>query len=408
MPVLRLLERRPFLTPLLIFGITRLVSGVLLSVGAAHQAALTGADTAYKLTHPTPASPGYLGVVANWDGQWFWSIATHGYPSVLPRVDGQAIPNEWAFTPGYPFLVRAVMFVGRIDFPLAATAVSLASGAAAMVILHGMVRKHMDSYAATSLVLALCCFPSAPVFQVAYAESLALLLVVLALRSLADRRQGWFVFFAALLSVTRPVLLPMAAVAGVVWVLRWSRRRAVPFPRRDRWTSAAAACTCAGLVGTWPTVAALATRDSSAFTDTMAAWPANKELGGAGANWITLSVEYPAILVVAVVPLVLVTAYAAFRRPARVLPASWRWWGPVYFLYMLVATKPSIGIVRYALLAVFPLAPFLEPAPPMTTPQRVARLAWTTLFVLAGFIGQYFWVTRVFTIDVAPTGQIFP
>ena len=407
MPAPRLLERRPALVPLLIFAVTQAVGAVLLTIGASRQAAITGADAAYKLTTPTPESPGYLGVVANWDGQWFWSIARDGYPSSLPRAGGEVLPNEWAFTPGYPFLVRVVMAVTQLEFPAAAVLVSITCGAAAMVVLHGMVSARVDQRAATGLVLALCCFPSAPVFQVAYTESLALLLVVLALRALTDRRHGWFLLFAALLSVTRPVLLPLAAVAGIVWLLRWRRRSDVPFAPRERWVSGAAAVACAAMVGAWPAIAAVVTRDPGAFTDTMAAWPANKAMGGAGTNWLTLALDYPALLVLPVLPLLALALYAALRRPARALPPTWRWWGPTYIVYMLVATKPSAGILRYVLLAVFPLAPFLEVSND-DGDRTAARRALTAALVCTGLVGQYFWVTEIFTIDEAPVGQLFP
>lgn len=122
------------LAPLTIFFVARAISGVMLAVGANRQAALDDASGGYKVTVPTPESPGYLGVVTNWDGQWYRAIAEHGYPAALPQVDGDVVPNEWAFTPGYPLTVRAVMFLARIDFPLAATIVSLVCGATAMVV----------------------------------------------------------------------------------------------------------------------------------------------------------------------------------------------------------------------------------------------------------------------------------
>ena len=304
-----------YLVPLLIFAIFRSIGAVLLSIGASRQAALTGADAAYKITSPTPASPGYLGVVSNWDGQWYWSIAANGYPLDLPRMDGELLPNEWAFTPGYPFLVRAVMEVLHIGFPLAATLVSLMCGAAAMVVLYGMVHERLGRRASVAIVLALNCFPTAPVFQVAYTESMALLLVVLGLRALTSGRQSMFVLVAALLSVTRPVLLPLAAVAGIVWLLRWRGRAEVHFAVRERWISAVSVVACLAMVGVWPAIAGLVTGEARAFTDTMAVWPANAVMGGVGANWFTLTIEYPVLLALPVIPLLALALLAALRRP---------------------------------------------------------------------------------------------
>lgn len=409
MPRPRLTEHRWTLVPLVIFFATRVIDGVLLHIGAGRQAAITSTTPGYKVTTPTPESPGYLGVVSNWDGQWYRTIAENGYPTTLPEVGGEVVPNEWAFSAGYPFLVRLLMIIARIEFPLAATIVSVVCAAIAVVVLYGMVREWMDDYAATTLVLALCCFPSAPVLQVAYTESMSLLLVVLALRALSHRRHGWFLVWAALLSVTRPLLLPLGLLAAAAWVLRWRQRDKVEFPRRDRVVAAVACSVCIAMVGVWPTVAAVVTRDPSAFTETMAAWPTNKSLGGPAVNWLTLAAAHPAVIGAFVLPVLALVAYAAIRPPARALPVTLRWWAPIYMLYMFAATKPSAGILRYILLAIFPLSPLLEPR--TTSGSRAdSVMQWLVpvAFAVAGIVGQYYWVMEIFTIDEAPSVQPFP
>lgn len=301
------------------------------------------------------------------------------------------------------------MFIARIEFPLAATVLSLVCGAIAVVVLYGMVRDWMDDYAAATPVLSLCCFPSAPVFQVAYTESMSLLVVVLALRALSTQRHGWFLTCAALLSVTRPLLLPLGLLAAAVWVLRWRRRDVVEFPRRERVIAAVACAVCVAMVGVWPTIAAVATRNPLAFTETMAAWPTNKSLGGPAVNWLTLAVANPAIIGAFVLPVLVLVAYAAVRRTAMALSTTARWWAPIYMVYMFAATKPSAGILRYILLAIFPLAPLLEPR--TTSGNRAdAVMQWVIPAVLAaaGIVGQYYWVMKVFTIDQSPLVQPFP
>jgi hypothetical protein len=395
--------------PLAIYLTTRLIAGAFLVIGASRQVALTGGGSGYKVTAPSPASPGYLGVVSNWDGQWYRLIAEHGYPLDLPRVGGQVVSNEWAFTPGYPFLVRAVMFVSRVDFPLAATMVSLACGALAVTLLYGMVRRWLDGFAATSLTLGICCFPAAPVLQVAYTESLALLLVVLAIGALSSRRYGWWLSWSILLAVTRPVLLPLALVGALAWLGRWRRREVEDFPARERWVFAACCATCLAMVGLWPAVATVVTGEPGAFTETMAAWPVNREFGGATVNWLTLSVRDPLGWGIVVVPVVALVAWTALRSSARALPGAARWWAPVYMLYILAATKPSAGLLRYLLVAVFPTMPVLEKRDaPGTGADRVARIVFLAVVSTAGLVGQYYWVTEVFTISNSPEHQLFP
>ena len=409
MPRPRLTEHRWTLVPLVIFFITRVIDGVLLHIGAGRQAAITSTTPGYKVTTPTPESPGYLGVVSNWDGQWYRAIAENGYPTTLPEVGGEVVPNEWAFSGGYPALVRLLMIIARIEFPLAATIVSVVCAAIAVVVLYGMVRDRMDDYAAVTLVLALCCFPSAPVLQVAYTESVSLLLVVLALRALSNQRHGWFLVWAALLSVTRPLLLPLGLLAAAAWVLRWRRRDVVEFPRPERVVAALACAVCIAMVGVWPAVAAVVTRNPSAFTETMAAWPTNKSLGGPAVNWLTLAASYPAVIGAFVLPVLALVAYAAIRRPAKALPMTLRWWAPVYMVYMFAATKPSAGILRYILLAIFPLSPLLEPRTRSgSRADSVMQWLVPVALAVAGIVGQYYWVMKVFTIDQAPSVQPFP
>jgi hypothetical protein len=50
---------------------------------------------------PTLVDPAsYLHLIANWDGQWYRQIATHGYPSHVPVVNGAVQQNAWAFAEG--------------------------------------------------------------------------------------------------------------------------------------------------------------------------------------------------------------------------------------------------------------------------------------------------------------------
>jgi hypothetical protein len=141
----------------------------------------------------------------------------------------------------------------------------------------------------------------------------------------------------------------------------------------------------------------------------MAAWPTNKSMGGPSVNWLTVAVANPAAVGAFVLPVLAITIYAAMRRPAAALPHAWRWWAPIYMLYILAATKPNAGILRYVLIAVFPLAPLLEPSPGSRGRLDVV-VQWSVpvLFALAGLVGQYYWVTKIFTIDEAPSLQPFP
>src|SRR3954452_4833685 len=133
-----LLRRTPwYVVPLAIFLLTRLVDVVLIIWISRDQipTAALGSD----LPLPTLVDPhSYFHVIANWDGQWYRLIASHGYPTTLPTQDGVGTQNALAYYPVFPLLVRMVMFTGA-SFGAAASVVSLASGAAAMCFLDRML-----------------------------------------------------------------------------------------------------------------------------------------------------------------------------------------------------------------------------------------------------------------------------
>ena len=126
--------------PLGLFALSRVFSTLWLVLGAQHQVALPEGISNHVAV-PTSSAPGYLGVISNWDGQWYRSIAESGYPELLPNEMGRVMANEWAFLPGYPMVVRLVMEATGLSFPVAATIVSLTSASLALVLLYGMVMR---------------------------------------------------------------------------------------------------------------------------------------------------------------------------------------------------------------------------------------------------------------------------
>ena len=73
----------------------------------------------------TGAHPDYLQFAQFWDSGWYHTIATTGYPAVLPFIDGHVAANAWAFMPGYPFLVRALMEVTALPWEPVSVFVSI-------------------------------------------------------------------------------------------------------------------------------------------------------------------------------------------------------------------------------------------------------------------------------------------
>jgi hypothetical protein len=160
--------------PLAIFACTRLIGGLILIVMADQQVARVDMPSMH-VVDPAPASPGYLDMLTNWDGQWYADVVANGYPSDLPRVDGQVQENTWAFYPLYPALVRLVMGLSSLPFAAAASLVSMLAGAGAMVIIFGLLEGRVGRFNAAVTVLAISLSPAAVLLQAAYTEGMALL-----------------------------------------------------------------------------------------------------------------------------------------------------------------------------------------------------------------------------------------
>src|SRR5664280_2321967 len=148
--------------PLAVYAITRLFDVVLIVVAARHQIALPDGVTAlagYKISEPSPASPGYGSVASNWDGQWYLGIATHGYPTTIPRgPGGHILQNPWGFYPAYPFIAGAIMRISGLGFTVVAPILSFLLGAGAVIVMYRLINQGSGRFAASATVLLTCTY----------------------------------------------------------------------------------------------------------------------------------------------------------------------------------------------------------------------------------------------------------
>ncbi|HET6666176.1 MAG TPA: hypothetical protein VFG98_02725, partial [Intrasporangium sp.] len=259
--------RRTFiLTVLALYAACRLVTTAILLAVMQRQAptGMTGGDD-------VPVT--YFPFTALWDGQWYQTIAIEGYPDRVPRGDdGGAQQNAWAFYPLFPLAARAVMAVTRLDFPAAGSTIALLCGFGAAVLMGLLLREHIGDAAALVVVVLWASFPASVTLQLAYTESLAMLLLVAYLLALA--RERWLVAagIAVLVGLTRPIAVPLGIVTLVALWLRWRAREDRPITKQEYAAGLASliACGVAGLL--WPAIAWWSTGERSAYTDTMGAW----------------------------------------------------------------------------------------------------------------------------------------
>jgi hypothetical protein len=347
---------------------------------------------AYMLLAASHEHRSYSALATAWDGGWYRTIATAGYPASLPiGANGQVEQNAWAFPPGYPLLVRGVMDLTGLSFSAVAPALSLVLGAAAMVVLFALLEDAVSRFYACACVILTCTFMAAPVYQLAYAESMALLLVVSALLLLRKRRYVAVAALLLLLTLTRPVVIAFAPVVIAHGVSRWRRRASDPFPAKDRRAVVLLTGWCAATILAWPIIAGLATGDIFAWVKTQDAWRTSR-IFGPGLGWPSSMLYYYGWTAVATLAVVVgLTLAIVLRRGARTWGPEIRVWALAYPAYLLLATIPGSSVIRWMVLA-FPLMwPFPEPA--NSRSERTIQIIFIAGLAIVGLALQWVWVS---------------
>lgn len=384
-----------------VYGAARAVSAAIFIVVAATQEA-----------NPwTPAAPSYAQYTGGmWDASWYRGISENGYPEGLPRApDGAVQQNAWAFFPLFPALVRWVTATG-LSWDVAAPTLALLLGAAAMLVVHQVVATavsvaegraadpatHRDAHAAwlrplpLATVAVLATFASAPVLQVAYTESLALLLLAAALWCLQRRQYLTAIPVVLALGLTRAVALPLAVAVVAHAVARWRGR--------DRWRIPAllAATLLGGLL--WPAIVAARTGELTAYADTQGAWRGRGEVVPL-VPWLDVARWLWGDLgLVALAGIVALAVWAVASPIMGALGPELRWWTAGYLGYLLVAVEPGTSLLRFVLLA-FPVAAVLAG----WALRRRSWRVWLGALLVLGVVGQVGWIGLVWRL-VPPAG----
>lgn len=390
------LFHRWWLWPLAAYVVIRLIDAAMIAVASLHAGVpidpLTGSPIAHSYVGPTPPPSGYLTTATNWDGLWYWEIAHKGYPTELPRDEsGSVRQNVWAFFPLYPMTVRLVMALTGLGFPLAAVMVSLVGGGVATVLVYRLIAPVTDRLGARAAIVLLNTFICAPVLQVAYTEGMALALLVAVLLAFQTRRSGLTAVLVLLLSLTRGVVLPLAAVFAIYAALRWRRGSS----RRDVLSTGALAIWAVATSFLWPAIAGFTTGEPRAYLLTQAAW--NPEVStlavlrsvdrfspDGGGRWIGI------VLVAALSAAVVLVLTAGQRHPLL------RLWSGTYALYLLTAVDWNPTAIRYYLLAIPGVWALVYPDSGWPTRRRIGVAATVGLL---GLVTQWWWIRYSLTIS---------
>jgi hypothetical protein len=383
--------------PLVIFALTRVYAFVVITLAARQQVALPSPahPGIYQFT-AHPASPGYLGLITNWDGQWYERIATLGYH--LPAAAAAGAKDAlwtYAFQPVFPTVVGAMMAVTGLSFAVCVTVLNLAAGGAAMVVMFALLERSAGRFVAAAAVLLTCCFVAAPLFQAAYSESISLLLVCAVLLLVARRRYAWAVVAVVLLSLTRLVTPPLAVVVIVHAGRRFRNRANDPIRRAEAVWMAVLTVVSAVSVSFWSTI-------TSVITSGVKATGANRgNVSDAVAvgrfGWFTNAYEHLGwIGVFGVGLLVILFVGLALSPLTRTWGLEVRTWFAIYPIFLLFVGGVHTGMFRYLLLAI-PLGLLMVGSPPPGSIPR-KRAALVVIVCLIGLGLQVPWVSHALVV----------
>lgn len=363
------------------YALCRAFSVVLLVIVARYQ-------TPMAWTGP---HPNYFSMTVLWDGFWYGQIAQVGYPSSLPvdAVTGAVRQNAWAFYPAFPMMSRFLMRVTGLGFPVVGSTLALLLGFGAAVAMGLLLRDRVGPKVALAAVAVYAACPVSPSLQIAYAESLSILLLVGFLWAVS--RERWLITagLALLIGLTRSIALPLAVVGLVAVFLRWRRRREDPISDRESWSVLATlgSCGAAGLL--WPAIVGVSLGSPTAYTRTLGSWAVggSVELLRPWLAYIASPWSWNAVKVG--VALAIIVAMTIGPWAAR-LGTELRTWVLAYTGYLILVDTPSTSLFRH-LLPLFPLTVVLIGSGWQDRPPR--WMAWRTGFlVVVGLAGQVWWV----------------
>ncbi|WP_262364456.1 hypothetical protein [Arthrobacter echini] len=366
---------------LVVFVVGRLVSTGLLLLSAARQG-------------PSPWSgpaPGYGVFINYWDSGWYERIFREGYPAELPRgALGSVEPNQWAFYPLFPGLVRGLDAVTGLGWGVLAPSVALAASAGASLVIYRLFRLRAGHGSALAGVALVSFAPVAAILQVPYAESLLLLLLASALYLVSTHHYYAAMPVVVLMGLARPVGVPFALAVGLL-VLHavWRARTAGGSAERHRATWQVLPLFLLGVVSslaaiTWPAVAWITTGERDAYVATETAW--REEALVPFVPWFATPAALLGPVAAGLLVFALLLAVAGlFLAPAvRSLgPVLWSWCAG-YLLYLAAFWDPQSSTWRI-LLPLFPLALAAVPRGPrqlwvLVPVSVVLQLLWVDWF----------------------------
>jgi hypothetical protein len=362
-----------------VWALARAFSVLLLTIVSHYQAPMIW----------TGPHPDYFSMTVLWDGYWYRLIAEQGYPPSLPvdAFTGTVQQNAWAFYPAFPEMSRFLMKVSALGFPVVGSTLALLLGFAAAALMGVLLRDRVGPKVALAAVAVYAASPVSPSFQIAYTESLAILLLCGFLWAISRQRWLLTAALALLIGLSRAMAPPLAVVALVAVFLRWRRRGQDPITAGQGWSALAALASCGAAGMLWPVIVSIGVGSPLAYTETMGAWSV-----AGSVQLLRPWLEYvsdPWNAVKVAVGLIIIIAMTIGPWAAR-LGTELRVWTLAYTGYLILVDAPSTSLFRH-LLPLFPLMVVLIGG---GWRHRSPRwMGWRTGFlIVVGLAGQVWWV----------------
>ena len=346
----------------------------------------------------TEAAPGYAQYSRIWDGHWYYIISVVGYPSVLPlTADGHVGESAWAFMPVFPTVAGLFASATGLDFGIVASALSVLFALGTALVFYRLLIRYLGEGTALFAVVLFCVAPLSPILQVAYAESMHLFFLALALWLLVSRHYWVLIPVVTVMALTRPSGLAFALALGLHVLYRFYKRREDAFPPREI-IAAITATVASGIAGlAWLLLAWGVTGSPSAYTDTELAWRSAyigyQELVPFTAWWQGAQFwnRFPlGWVLVAAGALAIIGFVVMLRsRAAKRIGVDLRFWLLSYALYLLAVFFPQSSTFRL-LVPLFPALGIV--AQPKNPVYRVG-------VVVACILGQIAWVHVAWYVD---------
>lgn len=313
----------------------------------------------------------FLDYLTGWDADRYGQIAASGYPMSLPmNVAGDILPNNWAFLPVFPSMVRVLSDATGLGWQIIAVAISVAAGLGATWLLFVLLRTVTTPKSAWWATVIFSFAPLSFLLVLGYSEGLFMMLMFGSLILALKRQYLWILPIGLIAAYTRPGVLALALGLGIVFAVRFFRRRTDPFPFREWGALFVTGVSLAAAGLSWNHIAQAVTGTHNAYIRTELGWwidyvgnddflPFTPWFRQAGTHLGVIGI----VLVIAVL-----VGFAAliWSRPVRRLGLVVVAYGFSYGLYLFAVFLPQQSTFRL----IMPMSPLLGDERFSSTPRR--------------------------------------